>query len=237
MHDEISLAQRRGFWVWLLGSGLCAAVVFCLLTGENRDLGLHVLGLVFAGTASTFAILARRAGAGMAVVAVWGLAFGVWFPDCIASLEPITRHWLGELGLNDPHLVRRLPLPVAIATTGTTTGAVMYLMTRSGRVVIQTVLLSLVVAATPMLPVHEEGAVMGGIIAWHVAVYGSLFRWMVDCVREGAGLSCAACGFDLVGLTSPVCPGCGRNLTRRESVAPSRVRVAVSAPKPAGRWY
>lgn len=237
MHDEIGLAQRRGFWVWLLGSGLCAAVVFCLLPGENRDLGLHLLGLVFAGTVSTYAVLARRAGAGVAVVAVWGLAFGVWFPECIASLEPITRHWLTDLGLTDPQLVRRLPLPVAIATTGTTTGALMYLMTRSGRVVIQTVLLSLVVAATPLLPVHEGGAVMGGIIAWHVAVYGSLYRWMVDCIRGGAGLSCAACGFDLVGLASPVCPGCGRNLTRRETIAPSRVRVAVPAPKPAGRWY
>jgi hypothetical protein len=238
MNDRLSTAQHVGFWVWLLGGGLCASAVFLLLAGENREIGLHALGAIFAMSVLAYALLARRAPYGVAVVALWGLGLGVWFPAWINAIGPVTHHWLVELGLADPNLAARLPVPMAIATAGATTGAVMYLMTRSWRVVIQTALLSLVVAATPLVPVHEDWAVMFGVIAWHVAVSGSLFRWAMDCVRSGAGLTCSACGFDLAGLSSPVCPSCGQSLSRRQAVVQhSRPAPRSAAPKPAGRWY
>lgn len=238
MNDQIGTAQLRGFWVWLLGTGLSAAVVFCLLPGENREVGLHALGGVFAFTVGMYAVLARRAWFGAAVLIAWGLGFGVWFPKWVNALEPAARQWLGMLGQTDPHLYNSLPLPVAIATAGITTGVLMYLLTGAWRVVLQTGLLSLIVAATPMLPNHEDAAVMAGVIAWHVAVSGSLYRWMMDCVRGGAGLSCGTCGFDLVGLSSPVCPSCGKPVARKRTItAPSRVPVRIAPPKAAGRWY
>ena len=239
MDDRVGIAQRIGFWVCLLCGGACAAAVFGLLGGENRDAGLHVLGGSFAIALVAYSLLARRGGAGAAVAVVWSLGFGSWFPAWVDRIGPVWRHWLAQSGGTDvPRLLTSLPLPLAIATAGVITGAILYLMTRSGRVALQTTLLSVVVAATPLLPIYQRESVMGGIIAWHIVISASLFNWMLDCVRGGAGLSCAGCGFDLLGISSPVCPGCGRSLIRKQTVVPAgHLPTVMPRPKPAGRWY
>jgi hypothetical protein len=238
MHDRIGLAQRWGFWLWLVGTVACAGAVFGLLEGEYRDAGFHAIGAAFALSVVGNALLARRAGPGTAVLAVWSLGFGTWFPAWLGEISPLARHWLIQAGVTDPQLLTRLVLPLAILGAGVVTGALLYLMTRSGRVVVQTALISLVAAATPLLPVAEREVVLGGIVAWQAVVSGSLFRWMVDCARSGEGLACAACGFDLLGISSPVCPGCGKGLSRRQAVVPAgHLPALLERVRPAGRWY
>jgi hypothetical protein len=235
MQDRLGTAQRWGFWLWLVTSGLCVASVFGLLrVEEEREAGLLALGVVFAAGVVGFAILAQRAVIGAAVVGLWGLGFGVWFPEWMEAIGPVIRHWMVGWGIADAKTAREVTLPAAIASAGVTTAALMYVMTRSGRVVVQVALLSGIVALTALLPVHRELAVMGGIIAWHVAAAGSLFCWMSESIRSGSGLACASCGFDLLGLSSPVCPGCGHSLQKRAAV--SR-RAPVAAPAAVGRWY
>jgi hypothetical protein len=238
VHDQIAKAQQRGFWAWLLGTAASFGIAFGLLPGGSREVGLWALGALFALNVAMYAGLARRFGPGAAIMTAWGLGFGGWFPAWVEAAAPLSRDWLVRIGWTDQSLIQALPGPAAIAVAGATTGALMYLLTASWRVVLQTGLLSLVVAATPLLKNHEEGAVIAGVIAWHVGVSGSLYRWMMDCVRGGAGLACAGCGFDLIGLSSPVCPGCGRMLGRKEAIAvPGRRPAVATVPKPVGRWY
>lgn len=238
MLDRIGQAERWGFWVWAAGTLLCGWAAFWLVGGEARQAGLHVVGVAFAGSVVGYALVARRSALGTAVVLAWSIGFGTWFPAWMDQVLPAGRHWLIQAGVNDPQLLSRLVLPMAIGSAGVVTAALLYLMTFSGRVVLQTALISLVAAATPLLPVAEREVVLGGIIAWHAVVSGSLFRWMVDGVRSGAGLSCARCGVDLVGISSPVCPGCGGGLGRRGTVVPAgHLPALVHRSKPAGRWY
>lgn len=203
------------FWIWI-GSAACSAGVLFGEPGPDRPRHTALaLGLIFAAYAmSAYWVAGRLRTLSATVVVCWGTAFGLWFPVWHERVGEWAAAWMPFLSAVDFASTERLQWPIAVCGAGWATAVMLFIATGSGRVVAQTALLSLVAAMASLVPWRESLPAMLGIVAWHAGVAASLCRAAVDTVRGGAGLACWNCGRDTAGLSSPVCPGCGRRLTR-----------------------
>jgi hypothetical protein len=198
---------------WIASVVVTAMVVLTAPDTGDVSLQLHELGLIFAAYA-----LAARAIAcalhdwGTLVLAVVGLSFGVWFPYLNDYGGPRLVAAVAMSGWLEPAGLERLEFPLVIATAGVITAAATYLVTHSGRVFFEIVVMSLLAASVLLLPFDHSTVARGAVIGWHAGVAGSFALWSVKAAKRASGVGCPFCGNDLLGLTTPICPSCKHRL-------------------------
>lgn len=206
--------------LWLAVVGCVAGLL--VLSGGEMTLGdLTDFGLVFLAYAIVTSVVARRCvDASMVVVAIWGAAVGFWGPRWMALCDSAFDRW-GAAG-SLPELLMRddLRAALAVAAAGILTAALLYIPTRSSKVVAQTVAAGLAVAVLAWLPIAGPWAMEAGVVVWHALVGAALCSWMVEGTRRREAGCCPRCGAEVRGLTSPVCPSCSAALATSLRPAP-----------------
>ncbi len=207
-------AQARAWTVWTVATGLVTALALFGFRGDTSDEGLIELGFIFAGYVVSMGVISGRAkDVTTLMVIVWGGTMGMW---CNRWFE-MCAHWVDEylprLGIFSPQVLDAMDLPLAVAGAGIMSAGLLLIATRSTRVTWSCIGASLACAVVPMLSSDPSHTLPWAAVAWNAITAGALSVWAVDeAVRRGGG-RCKACGTDVHGLTSPVCPRCAAPLT------------------------
>lgn len=214
MSKVLREAQARAWTVWTVTTGLCAALAWLGFRGNTSDEGMLELGLIFAAYVLSLGGISGRAKdvATLATV-TWGGTMGMWctrwYEVCSRSID----HYVPQLGIasiaDDAHL------PAAIAASGFATAALLLVATRSTRVAWSCIAASLAAAAVPIFSDDPSQTLPWAAVGWNAITAGSMAIWAVDEAVRRSGERCRACGNDLYGLSSPVCPRCAAPLSRR----------------------
>ncbi|MCC6676484.1 MAG: hypothetical protein IT436_05010 [Phycisphaerales bacterium] len=219
-----------GVCLWL--AAVACTVGLLHLSDYQVSIGdLPDYGLVFLGYAMVASLVARRClDVSMIVVAMWGASVGFWGPRWLSLSESVLDRWAAVTQL--PVVFQRddFRASVAIAAAGLLTAALLYIPTRSSRVVLQTAAAGLGVAALDSLPFLQRWQDDAGVILWHAVVCAGLCSWMVQGAQRRAGGCCPRCGAEVRGLSSPVCPSCGAALASTAPREDALARVLQQRP-------
>lgn len=213
--------------LWLATVACTAGLIWLSgrpLSGED----LPDFGLVFLGYALVTSLVARRClDVSMIIVAMWGASVGFWGPRWVSLSEVILDKWATITPLPEAFDQPDVRLALSIGAAGLLTAALLYIPTRSSRVVLQTAAAGIGVGALIWMPLLERWEVEAGAMLWHAVVSAGLCSWMVQASRLREAGCCPRCGNDARGLSSPVCPSCGAALASGDSrVAPVTPRIA-----------
>ncbi|TVQ60660.1 MAG: hypothetical protein EA378_11275 [Phycisphaerales bacterium] len=216
MRNGVIHACVKSFLVWLIAVGAVAAVGFEFFQRGSTEMGLIMLGLIFAGYCVATRTVARRGKDATTLLMVGaGGTFGFWFPPLYELFAQIVVTW-AETGVLPADLAGRFALPVALGVSGLMMAAVLYAGTSSGGVFMLTVLVSGVAAGTPifqhLLGPYEPWGMFGAMVLWHAAVAGMLASWAVRQAKEHRAASCPHCGKDLGQIAIAICPSCKKRL-------------------------
>lgn len=219
-----------GLWVVALA---CIAGLLHLSRGHVTADDLGDYGLVFLGYVVVSNLVARRRlDVSMVLVALWGGAIGFWGPRwyslCVSAID----RWGGQAGLDDVLAGSDTRLAISVVAGGFLTAALLYISTRSAKVVMHTVIASVVVASLIKLPIPDVYSEPAAVVAWHAVVAAGLCQWMVDGSRRRRNGCCPRCGSDVEGLTSPVCPSCSAVLADKRGSAVAAVVAPVAFRRP-----
>ena len=198
---------------WIASVVVTLLVVLTAPDSGDVTLQLHELGLIFAAYAlASRAIACALHDWGTLILAAIGVSFGLWFPYLIEGGGPRLIQALSVVVDLSENTAERLRLPLVIAAAGVITGAGTYLVTHSGRVFFEILVLSSLAGAALLLPFEQSPVVRLAVIGWHAGVAGSFTMWAVKAARRASGVGCPFCGNDLLGLTTPICPSCHHRL-------------------------
>ncbi len=218
---------------WLCGAVLCALTILHALDQASPESGAFVLGLLLAAAVLVSTLIGGKFRPASVVFAIgWCAGIGVWFPFWEARSGIILSHWWPSMGLSAERM-DDFVLPAAILSAGMVTGVVLYLPTRSARIVGQATLLSLLLAGTPLVPAHADVAVGVAGSLWILGLSGALYGRAIHRVLVSVGEVCEVCNYDLDGLDGPSCPRCGSVIEARRTtivpgtLVPSRVNDAA----------
>lgn len=216
MRNGVLEARIKSFLVWLLALGCVAAVGFEFFNRGSTELGLVMLGLIFAGYCVATRTVAKRMKDVTTLLMVGaGGSFGFWFPAIYEVFAQLVVTW-SETGVIPADLSGRFALPVALGVSGLMMAAVLYAGTGSGGVFLLTALVSGVAAGTPLfqhlLGAYESWAMFGAMLLWHGAVAGMLCSWAVREVKAYKASCCPHCGQELGQVAIAICPACKKRL-------------------------
>lgn len=210
-----------GVCLWLATIG-CTATLLHLSGHQLPPVDLADFGLVFLGYALVASLVARRClDVSMVVVALWGAAVGFWGPRWVALSDSVLDRWVAIAPLPEAMQQADLRLAVAVAAAGLLTASLLYIPTRSSRVVFQTAAAGVVAAVLLWLPLTAQWSVGAAVIMWHAIVCAGLCSWMVQGSQRREGGCCPRCGVEVRGLSSPVCPACGAALAAIGETGPA----------------
>lgn len=227
--DKLDRARMQALGGWLCGAIACALTILYCLNDGSADNGLFILGLVLAATllASTL-IGGMSRPLGVVLALAWCATLGLWFRFWEAQAGAVLEHWWPRIGF-DAEWLPMFVEPAAILGAGTVTGAVLYLPTRSMRIVGQAFLLSVMLAGTPLTPSYPDVAVGVGAALWVLGITGALYGRAIHRVLISAGEVCAHCRYDLDGLDGPSCPRCGEVVEARATLIVPGTLVPMKA--------
>lgn len=214
--------------VGLLGSAIWLGVmvgVAGLLSQSDWQVDAEDLadyGLVFLAYVALTSVLARRCmDVSMVVVAIWGAAVGLWGPGWLRLCDSAILRWAGKMGWGEFFGRDDVRAAIGLAAAGVLTAALLYIATRSSKVVVLTVVASLGAAAVVALPAGYAWGDAAAVLLWNGLVCAGLCGWMVMAMqRRGAGC-CPRCAHDVRGLSSPVCPACSAVLAKSDMKLPA----------------
>lgn len=201
-----------GVVLWMAAVG-CIAGLLYLSNGQVTESALADYGLVFIGYAAVTSLVARRClDVSMILVAIWGAAVGYWGPRWYLFCDSAIERWASTIGLERALASPDIRVAVSMATAGILTSSLLYLLTRSSKIVMQSMIASLAVAGLTTVPETARWVEPMAVLGWHAVVAAGLCGWMVEGARRRASGCCPRCGCDVQGLTSPVCPSCSSML-------------------------
>jgi hypothetical protein len=209
-------AQVRAWTVWTIATGFAAGLAALGFQPETTDEGMHELGLLFAVYVLCMGVVSGRAkDLTTLMVVLWGGTMGLW---CNRWLEMCTRSisdYAPKLGVTSQATIDSLCMPVAIAGAGFISAGLLLVATRSTRVAWTCVGASILAAGVPYAEDDVASALPWAAMGWNSIVAAALAVWAVDERLRRGGDRCRACGTDVHGLTSPVCPRCASPLGQR----------------------
>ncbi|MCC6426153.1 MAG: hypothetical protein IT435_04965 [Phycisphaerales bacterium] len=212
MSRSLRKAQVRAWGVWTVTSGLAGVLAVVGFRPETIEEGLMELGLIFAAYVMSMGVIARHAkDASTLLVMIWGGMFGMWCHSWHGLCDKAVDQFLPKLGVG-PQVVESMDLPAAIAGAGMVSAALLLVATKSTRVAWSTVAASLGGAVVPLIADDPSTALPWVAFGWHAVVAAAMAFWAVDEAMRGSGARCQACGSDVQGLSSPVCPHCSAPL-------------------------
>jgi len=213
MSSSRSTPSAMASLTWIASVVVTAMVVLTAPDSGDVSLQLHELGLIFAGYAlASRAIACALHDWGTLVLAAIGVSFGLWFPYLIDHGGPRLVQAVSLVMAIDDGMAERVRMPLVVVAAGVITGAGTYLVTHSGRVFFEVLVLSVLAGGAMLLPLDQEWVARGAVIGWHAGVSGSFAMWAVKAARRASGVGCPFCGNDLLGLTTPICPSCHHRL-------------------------
>lgn len=219
-----------GVCLWLAAVA-CTVGLLASSAGSFSELDLADLGLVFLGCAIITSLAARRClDVSMIVVAMWGASAGFWGPRWLQLCGSVLTKWEAIAPLPDPLHQPDARLAVSAGAAGVLTAALLYIPTRSSKVVMQTAAAGIAVGAILWMPLIDRWEVELAAIVWNAVVCAGLCSWMVEASRRRESGCCPRCGEEVRGLSSPVCPSCGAALA--PSTPQPTLIVAPAAQRP-----
>ncbi|MEM1329668.1 MAG: hypothetical protein AAGG07_03810 [Planctomycetota bacterium] len=214
MPELIAQAKRRAALLCVVVALLASALGYLVLWGggEPRQLHLHELGLLFTATVVATRSIAHRAKDLTTVaLALAGASFGFWMPPIVDVFTSVTGGWV-ETEVVGEATAAAIVYPLAIASAGLLSAALLFVACGSDRVFGKVALLSVAVAGAALLPAEQVITLTGAAIVWQVGVSVILGGWAVEATALAANSRCPVCRADLTGVTSPVCPSCKAKL-------------------------
>jgi hypothetical protein len=207
--SSLRRAQAKAWSIWTAASAMVGLLAFKAFDGSTWDEGLIALGVVFAVYVVLLSAVAGRVkDVSTLLVVVWGGTFGMWCERWLEAATRFTDRTIVPTGVIPDGSVEAVGQSLAIAGAGVVSAALLLVATKSLGAVWMCLGASLAAASVPMLASDPAGALPWAAFGWHAAVAASLAVWAVDEVSRRAGGNCGACGVDVAGLSSPVCPGC-----------------------------
>ena len=212
----------RSLFVWLAVTALAAGATFGRVEEAAATSSLFLMGFLLAGSVVITRTLAGRAcDVSTVVLVLWAGTFGFWAQHWFGVVQVGIGRWLTGPGHVSEAIGVQLVVPLAIATAGIATAALMRVDCSSTTVVALTVLASLAAAAAPFTPFGEGVTLPIAAVLWHSLVTAGLCHWATDTISRRSAGRCAHCGTDVAGLASPVCPHCDRPLARAPLAHPA----------------
>lgn len=209
-------AQVRAWTVWSIATAFAAGLAVFGFQPETIDEGMHELGFLFAAYVLCMGVISGRAkDLTTLMVVVWGGTTGTW---CNRWLEMCTKSvtdYGPKLGVVSQSTLDAVSMPIAIAGAGFISAGLLLVATRSTRVAWTCVGASIVAAGVPFAQDDASTVLPWAAMAWNSIVAAALAVWAVDERLRRGGDRCGACGTDVHGLTSPVCPRCAVPLGQR----------------------
>ncbi|HLO41560.1 MAG TPA: hypothetical protein VK176_11100 [Phycisphaerales bacterium] len=216
MSNILREAQARAWTVWTVATAFAAGLAAFGFQGETSDEGMHELGLLFAAYVLCMGVISGRAkDVTTLLVVLWGGTMGLW---CNRWLEMCSRsiaQFGPQLGIGSQSAIESMNVPLAVASAGFVSAGLLLVATRSTRVAWTCVGASILAGGVPFFANDVAHALPWAAVGWNALVAGALAVWAVDERLRRGGDRCRACGTDVHGLTSPVCPRCAAPLAER----------------------
>lgn len=205
----VNAARGKAALLWLLATVAAGGVAWFGPRVSGVAMTLHLMGFVLAGVIVGARSIALRGLTAMTALLVLGAAsFGRWAPKLFEWIDNSLADQLALLTGIDVIASQAAAVPIAILAAGAATAVFLFLGTGSAAVIATTIAATVASAGAPFLPIESDVALAIAGAAWTSAVATSLCRWGVQMAKRASGACCPTCGYDVRGLTSPVCPQC-----------------------------
>ncbi|MCA9299097.1 MAG: hypothetical protein KDA28_08525, partial [Phycisphaerales bacterium] len=167
MKARIRVAYLKALLIFTGAVACCALVLWFGFRTGAVDLSLIALGLIFAGYAiGTRTLACQYKDVSTILLVFWGASFGFWYPTWEGEVERACLSWVqDQWGLSEDGALN-LVTPIAIASSGLATAALLSITTMSTAVFIQAIMLSVVATLASLAPEYNDEATAGGILLW-----------------------------------------------------------------------
>ena len=207
----VSVARGKAAVLWLFATVAAAGVAWFAPRLSGVSMTLHLMGFILAGVIVGARSIAGRGLTMMTALLVLGAAsFGRWAPKLYEWIDNSLADQLAAATGIDVIASQAAAVPIAILTAGAATAVVLFLGTGSAAVIATAFAATVASASAPFLPLESDLALAIAGAVWTSAVATALCRWGVQMAKRASGACCPSCGYDVRGLTSPVCPHCSK---------------------------
>lgn len=209
----VNAARSKAVVLWLLATTVAAGVAWFGPRISGLSMTLHLMGFILAGVIVGARGIAMRGLTAVTAMLVLGAAsFGMWAPRLLAFIDTWLADRLAEITGIDEIASQAATVPISILAAGIMTSVVLFLGTGSAAVVATVFAATVAAAAAPLLPVGSDLSMAISGTFWIAAASTAMCRWAVHMAKRASGACCPTCGYDVRGLTSPVCPHCSEPL-------------------------
>ncbi len=207
----VSAARTKAGLVWLIATLAAAGVAWFVPRVSGVAMTLNLMGLILAGVIVGARGIAMRGLTVMTALLVLGAAsFGSWAPRLYGLIDTSLADQLAVATGIDVIASQAAAVPIAILAAGTATAVALFLGTGSAAVIATAFAATVASASAPFLPLESDLSLAIAGAVWTSAVATALCRWGVQMAKRASGACCPSCGYDVRGLTSPVCPHCSK---------------------------
>lgn len=205
----VNAARGKAAVLWLLATIAAAGVAWFGPRVSGVAMTLNLMGFILAGVIVGARTIAMRGMTVVTALLVLGAAsFGRWAPNLYELIGNSLADQLAAITGIDVIASQAAAVPIAILAAGTATAIFLFLGTGSAAVIATTFAATVASASAPFLPIESDLALAIAGAVWTSAVATALCRWGVQMAKRASGACCHSCGYDVRGLTSPVCPQC-----------------------------
>lgn len=209
----VNAARARSAVLWIVGSLASAAVAWFGPRLSGMTMTLHLLGFLLAGVIVAARSIAHRGPTLVTAVLVLGASsFGLWAPRLFHFVDVSLADRIAALTDIDVIASQAATVPISILIAGFISSLLLFLGTGSPAVLATTIAATVAASVVPISPLEPDLSMAIAGALWQTAVTTALCRWSVQMAMRASGACCPSCGYDVRGLTSPVCPHCSETL-------------------------
>lgn len=207
----VNAARARAAILWLVATLAAAAIAWFTPRVSGLSMTLHLMGFVLAGVIVGARTIALRGVSVVTLILVLGAAsFGRWAPALFSFIDTTLADRLAMATGIDQFASDAATVPIAILAAGVATSILLFLGTGSPGVLATVFAATVAAAVAPFLPLESDLSLAIAGVFWQSAVATALGRWAVHMAKRASGACCPSCGYDVRGLSSPVCPHCSQ---------------------------
>lgn len=162
---------------WLVGAAVLALGVLLGVLGGMPEVGVSLLGGVFAAYFVSASHVAKRLVTPSTIAfALLAATFGLWIPIWTEGIAEALRLWDVPLSFLPLPLHATAPLALAILSSGLVMAWAIYLVTSSGANFGAALVATLVATPIAMIPIQPAPLIVAAVV-WNAIIAAALTRW------------------------------------------------------------
>ncbi|MFI4896290.1 MAG: hypothetical protein ACIARR_00520 [Phycisphaerales bacterium JB059] len=169
---------------WLIGGAVLALATLLGIVGEMPQVGVSLLGGVFAAYFVAASHVAKRLVTPSTIAfALLAATFGLWIPIWTEGIGEALRLWDVPLSYLPLPLHATAPLAIAVLTSGFVMAWAIYLVTSSGANFGAACMATLVATSIALVPIQPAPLIIAAVL-WNAILAAALTRWALNASDE-----------------------------------------------------